>query len=70
MRIDLHDSPYLGNTSRPGARIANIEPACTRCGTQLGGRLEAVRKEPGWTLFVWRCGCGRRRRLRREVAAG
>jgi hypothetical protein len=67
--VDVHDTAYLGRTSRPAAPIAASEPNCTRCGTPLCGRLERVQCDQSFTLWIWKCGCGRRRRLRREAAA-
>jgi hypothetical protein len=64
--VDVHSTAYLGRTSRPAAPIAAIEPGCTRCGSSLVGRLERVQREQSFTLWIWKCSCGRRRRLRRE----
>jgi hypothetical protein len=65
--IDLHDTPYEGRTSRPGASIVASEPTCTRCGTPLCGSLVEIRREKAFSLWMYECRCGRRRRLRREA---
>jgi hypothetical protein len=68
--VGLNSTAFAGTTSRPAAAIANVEPNCSRCGSALRGRLESIHRGPDWTLFVWKCGCGRRRRIKREAAAG
>ena len=68
--VDLDSTPYRGRTSRPSTVAPATEPACTGCGSPLTGRLEAVRRGKGFELHIWRCRCGRRRRLRRAVAPG
>ena len=60
---------FAGTTSRPAAGIANASPNCSRCGSSLAGRLEPVRRGKDWTVLIWRCPCGRRRRLRRPAKA-
>jgi hypothetical protein len=67
--VNLNTTGYAGKTSLPASPIPVVEPGCRRCGSSLVGRLEAVHRDPGVTLFIWRCGCGRCRRLRREAAA-
>jgi hypothetical protein len=74
MRIDLHDSPFEGRTSpRPwtGPR-SSLE--CSRCGSSPAGRREKVPRQTTagirYVVETFRCGCGRGRRVRREVASG
>jgi hypothetical protein len=55
------------SNSTPGP--VTLSPTCSKCGSTLCGRLHEVRRERDHKLYVWLCGCGRRRKLRREVAA-
>jgi hypothetical protein len=66
MRIDLQDTPYHGATSRPAAGVG-VSQNCRRCGSSLRGRLEEVRRQPKFTLWVWECRCGARRRVRKAA---
>jgi hypothetical protein len=67
--VQFDSTPFSGRTSRPAAPIAAVEPGCTGCGSSLVGRLERVQREQSFTLWIWKCGCGRRRRLRREAVS-
>ncbi len=72
--VNLNDNPYRGTTSSPPWQGPLPSLDCTRCGSSLAGRREAVRHQTtrGVCLVVemFRCRCGRGRRIRREVAAG
>jgi hypothetical protein len=63
--VDLQDMPYSGDISKPGVWLGATDPCCTRCGTPLGGRRVQVVRKPEVTIHVYRCGCGRRRLVRR-----
>jgi hypothetical protein len=67
--IALDSTPFEGRTSRPAAQIPRVNPGCTRCGSSLAKRLERVRRERDWPLWIWKCPCGRRRMLRQEATA-
>ena len=72
-RIAIDGTDYRGRTSRPAGSTSAVIPYCSRCGSSLGGRLEEVRRGPKYKVFIWLCGCGRRRRLRyrlKGAAAG
>jgi hypothetical protein len=49
------------------ARRARRWSSCWRCGSTLGPRHLEQRQQG---LQIFRCPCGRRRHIRREVAAG
>jgi hypothetical protein len=65
--IDLRDSPFYGNTSRPVTRLEFTRAECLGCGSSLAGRSEGVRKWGDKFVQVYRCCCKRRRLV--EVAA-
>jgi hypothetical protein len=62
------DLPYYGATSRAAINATAHLTVCSGCGSDLRGRLERVDRTGGFETRVWLCGCGRRHRLRREVA--
>jgi hypothetical protein len=65
---------YLGATSRPPWRPPHDPLTCRGCGSSLAGRREAVRRDTSkgiaFIVETFKCPCNRRRRIRREVAAG
>jgi hypothetical protein len=65
--VNLDDAGFYGNTSRPVARLEYTRTECLKCGSSLAGRSEGLRKWGDKLVQVFRCGCGRRRRV--EVAA-
>jgi hypothetical protein len=41
-------------------------PTCTRCGSELSGRFEkTIRRKDGSRVDVYKCPCGRGRRIER-----
>ena len=72
--VNLHDSPFDGRTSSPPWGGPRYATECTRCGSSLAGRREAVRrgttKGIRYVVETFRCRCGRGRQIKREVAAG
>jgi hypothetical protein len=69
MRIALDSTPFYGSTSKPAARVEFSRPDCLGCGSSLHGRSEGVQKWGGRFVRLYRCRCGRGRRLPVEVAA-
>ncbi len=71
--ITTQDNPYRGTTSSPPWRRPHDPLACKGCGSSLYGRREAVRgdtsKGIATVVEVFRCRCGRGRRVKLEVAA-
>lgn len=72
--IDLHDTPFEGRTSAVPWTGPQVSLDCTRCGSSLAGRREAVAKVTtrGVCLVreIFRCRCGRGRWVeRQEVGA-
>ena len=66
--VSLHDSPYRGAVASGdrGGRIAEL--SLLRHRPRRQAREGRTRRRLG--APSWRCGCGRRRRMSREVAAG
>ena len=74
-RIDLQDTPYEGRISALPWEGPRPTLECKRCGSSLAGRREAVLKTTirgaCFVREVFRCRCGRGRRIdRQEVATG
>ena len=73
MRIDMQDTPFNGRTSSVPWSAAPPPLDCTRCGSSLAGRREAIRQETTkgirFVTETFRCRCGRGRHVKREVAA-
>ena len=73
MRVDLADTACYGTTSVPGKYAQELvdDHSCRRCGSSLAGRRERVRwrgtRGLRLEVEVFRCKCGRRREVRREV---
>jgi hypothetical protein len=68
--IDLNNSDFCGNTSRPGTATFT-DNSCKACGSSLAGRTEAVRERTAggvrFQVELYRCRCGRGRELRRSA---
>ena len=70
--IDLHDTAYEGRTS--GQPWSGPRPPleCTRCGSSLTGRRVGVPRHSTRgireVVETFKCGCGRRRNIRRKAA--
>jgi len=74
MRINLQDTPFGGNTSRPALAPAAFGrwPQCPNCSSSLDGRHHEATKiirRAGvtYSVDVYRCGCGRCRHVRRAL---
>ena len=71
--VDINDNPYFGNTSSAPWSAAAPALECSRCGSSLAGRREAVRHQTTRGVYLvvetFRCRCGRGRRVKREVAS-
>jgi hypothetical protein len=67
--VQLDSTPFSGRTSRPAAPIAAVEPGLHEVRQLARRRLERVQRERTCTTWIWKCGCGRRRRLRREAVS-
>lgn len=69
--INLHDTAYEGRTS--GLPWSGPRPPleCTRCGSSLIGRRVGLKRQTTRgireVVETFKCGCGRRRHVRREV---
>jgi hypothetical protein len=61
--IDITDTPYAGRTSSIRLALPAQNPCCLRCGSDLRGRY--IGNVGG--VDVWRCRCGRTRRVKREA---
>jgi len=68
--IQLDDSPWGGRTSPPPWRRPYDPLDCKRCGSSLIGRREEVRcrttRGVAVVVEVFRCRCGRGRRIQRQ----
>jgi hypothetical protein len=68
--VNLNDSDFCGNTSRPGTATF-VDNSCRGCGSSLAGRKEGVRERiisgVRFQVELFRCRCGRGRELRRAV---
>lgn len=71
MKVDLEDIPFGGKSaSFAMLTTARSWPSCNGCGSSLGGRYQATVTSPtiaGVAYDVFRCGCGRGRRIRRTA---
>jgi hypothetical protein len=70
--ISMQDTPFAGMSRSFTRRVGPRGSAtCPSCGSQLAGRLERRQSRlVGGTRFTvdyYRCGCGRRREVRRPV---
>ena len=72
--VEIDGTDFQGRTSPRPWRLPTVPLECRQCGSSLAGRRQAVRwSTVGGVRFmvdVFRCGCGRGRQVRREVAAG
>jgi hypothetical protein len=68
----LDDTPFEGRTSALPWEGPRPTLECKRCGSSLAGRREAVRRDTSkgirFVTEVFRCRCGRGRRITRELA--
>jgi hypothetical protein len=72
--IAFDRSDYLGRTRARPWQPPHDPLTCRGCGSSLAGRREAVRRDTTrgirFVTEIFRCRCGRGRRVKREVAAG
>ena len=70
--ITFDGSDYRGRTAAVPWRLPHDTLSCRGCGSSLVGRRESVRRDTTQRIRsvteIFRCRCGRGRRIEREVA--
>jgi hypothetical protein len=68
--VNLDAAEFYGRVSTPAGPVPRHQLECSRCGSSLAGRREAIHRMRGQIVETFRCRCGRGRKVRQEVAAG